>query len=84
LVSFQVKDSAIADAAQMIALRPTISADRENLVSQQATLVEIHDTIRKTSEMILSSQELIRHLDWISDAAWHRASSENPYPQKEK
>jgi hypothetical protein len=47
-------------------------------VKQQATLVEIHDAIRKTSEIILSSQELIRHLDWMSDWAWHRASNENP------
>jgi hypothetical protein len=55
LASFQVEDSAIAEAAQTIAPRPTRPADRENLANQQAMLVEIHDAIRKTSEMILSS-----------------------------
>jgi hypothetical protein len=77
------KDIAMADQAQIIALRPTGSA-RENLVRQQAMLVEIHDTIRHTSELILGSQQLIRQLDWMSDAAWHRASRESLYPQKEK
>jgi hypothetical protein len=61
------------------ALWTTISADRENLVRQEAMLVEIHDTIRHTSEMILSSQNLIRQLDWMSDAAWH-----HPYPGRKK
>jgi hypothetical protein len=83
LASFHFEDSAIVDAAQLIALWPTKSADRENLVRQQAMLVEIHDTIRHTSEMILSSQELIRQLDWMSHAAWHHPSNEDPYPQKE-
>jgi hypothetical protein len=82
LVSFQATDSAMADPAHMIALWPTRSANRENLVKQQTMLVEIHDTIRQTSELILGSHQLIRQLDWMSDAAWHR--NENPYPQKEK
>jgi hypothetical protein len=63
----------------MIALWPTRSDNRENLVKQQAMLSEIHDTLRQTSELISSSQELIRQLDWMSYSAWH-----HPHPQKEK
>jgi hypothetical protein len=62
----------------MTALWPTITADRENLVKQQAELAEIQVTVRKTTQMIQTSQELIRQLDRMSDAAWRRGKLTKP------
>jgi hypothetical protein len=42
-------------------------ADREYLVKQQAVLAELLETIGKTKETILASQELIRQLDLMRD-----------------
>jgi hypothetical protein len=47
-------------------------------VKQRTVLAEIQCTIRKTSELILASQQLIRQLDLMNDTDWRRAGNESP------